>query len=206
MKDSQILSTFHDMPRPARRRGEPLVFDACEIGVALRAVLFVEVVMAVGALWGAHSLLDWVGRLALATAAALSGTLLWLLVACSFKRALARLPRPAQYGAGVALGALAGGYGCGLLALAGLVAPAPWLASACSGALLAAGLVAALVWRVKGRTPAATTARLAELRETSYFATKIVPGRGGGYRSISGLLEQRHSRHKRLAGRIDPLP
>ena len=37
-------------------------------------------------------------------------------------------------------------------------------ASASAGALLAGMLVAALVWRVKGRTPAATTARLTELQ------------------------------------------
>ena len=39
-----------------------------------------------------------------------------------------------------------------------------WLASACTGALLAAGLVAGLMWRARGRLPAATTARLAELQ------------------------------------------
>ena len=42
--------------------------------------------------------------------------------------------------------------------------PAPWVASAFAGALLSAVLVAALVLRAKGRTPAATTARLAELQ------------------------------------------
>ncbi|MFT4242972.1 MAG: histidine kinase, partial [Acidovorax sp.] len=40
----------------------------------------------------------------------------------------------------------------------------PWAASAATGALLAAMLVAALVLRARGRTPAATTARLAELQ------------------------------------------
>ena len=38
------------------------------------------------------------------------------------------------------------------------------LASAVAGALLAAVLTAALMWRVRGRAPAATTARLAELQ------------------------------------------
>jgi two-component system sensor histidine kinase AlgZ len=38
------------------------------------------------------------------------------------------------------------------------------VASGFSGALLSAGLVAALVWRAKGQTPAATTARLTELQ------------------------------------------
>jgi two-component system sensor histidine kinase AlgZ len=40
----------------------------------------------------------------------------------------------------------------------------PWLASACAGALLSSVLVAALVLRAKGRMPADTTARLAELQ------------------------------------------
>jgi two-component system sensor histidine kinase AlgZ len=46
----------------------------------------------------------------------------------------------------------------------GLLAPAPWAASAAAGALLSAVLVAGLVWRAKARMPAATTARLAELQ------------------------------------------
>jgi two-component system sensor histidine kinase AlgZ len=77
---------------------------------------------------------------------------------------LARLPLPVQYGFGVLLGALVGLYGCGMLSLAGLLTPAPWLASAFTGALLAAALVAALALRARGRTPADTAARLTELQ------------------------------------------
>jgi two-component system sensor histidine kinase AlgZ len=40
----------------------------------------------------------------------------------------------------------------------------PWLASACAGALLSAVMVSVLVLRAKGRMPAETTARLAELQ------------------------------------------
>ena len=47
MKDSRILSTFQETPgrqRPGagHNRQHALVFDACRIGVVLRAVLFVE--------------------------------------------------------------------------------------------------------------------------------------------------------------------
>ncbi len=42
--------------------------------------------------------------------------------------------------------------------------PAPWVASAFTGALLAAALLAALVLRAKGRMPADTAARLSELQ------------------------------------------
>src|SRR6185369_10061553 len=65
---------------------------------------------------------------------------------------------------GVSLGAVAGIYGCALMALVGFGTEAPWVASAFSGALLAAALVAALVLRAKGRMPADTAARLSELQ------------------------------------------
>jgi two-component system sensor histidine kinase AlgZ len=141
-----------------------LVFDACHVGVVLRAVLFVEVVVAVGAMFGSSSPVEWVTRLSLFTGGALPSTLVWLIAACSLKRVLARVSTAVQYGVGVILGALSGLYGCGLLALVGLVGNAPWVASAFSGALLSAALVAALVLRARGTIPAATTARLSELQ------------------------------------------
>ncbi|MES2880325.1 MAG: sensor histidine kinase [Pseudomonadota bacterium] len=167
MKDSQILSVFQDpaseLPAPAVTR--KLVFDACHVGVVLRAVLFVESVVAVGAMFGTVTFLDWLLRLSLLTGGALPATLVWLVVACSLKKVLARLSQPLQQAAGVVLGAVAGLYGCGVLAIAGLIeSPAPWLACAFGGALLSAALVAALALRARGTTPAATAARLSELQ------------------------------------------
>ncbi len=166
MKDTQILSTFQELaPEPAEvAPARVLVFDACQVGVVLRAVLFVELVLAVATLFGAASLLEWLNRWSLFTAGALPATLVWLISACSLKKVLARLGSSAQQVAGVLLGAVAGVYGCGMLYLAGLLEPAPWLASACSGALLSAVLVAALMLRARGRMPAATAARLSELQ------------------------------------------
>ena len=168
MKDTQILSVFQEpATQPAQEamvRPLVLVFDACHVGVVLRAVLFVQAVIAVAAMFGAATPLDWLLRLSLFTGAALPATLVWLIVACSLKTRLARLSPLWQKSAGVALGALAGLYGCGMLALMGLLDPAPWWASGFAGALLSAALVAALVLRAKGRTPAATAARLAELQ------------------------------------------
>jgi len=170
MKDSQILSVFQEtvMSPLDEAAGAPpvnaLVFDACHVGVVLRAVLFVEAVVGVTAAFGAYSLLDWLTRTSLITGAALPATLLWLIVACSLKKLLARLRPAPQQVAGIGLGALAGSYGCGLLALMGLIESPPWLASALAGALLSAALVAALVLRARGTTPAATQARLAELQ------------------------------------------
>lgn len=166
MNDSQILSAFQELPgqQRVRKPERALVFDACHVGVILRAVLFVEAVMGVGAMFGAAGFLDWLSRLSVLSGAALPATLAWLIVACSLKRLLARLPVPAQHLFGVALGAVAGLYGCGLLALVGFVGEVPWIPSAFAGALLSSALVAALVLRAKGRMPAATTARLSELQ------------------------------------------
>jgi two-component system, LytTR family, sensor histidine kinase AlgZ len=166
MKDSQILSAFQEtmLPVAPARPLRALVFDACHIGVVLRAVLFVEVVMSIGAMFGAAGPSEWLLRVALLSGAALPATLAWLIVACSLKRVLARLPPSGQQACGVALGGLAGLYGCAMMALVGTDNSAPWVASAFAGALLAAALVAALVLRAKGRTPADTAARLAELQ------------------------------------------
>jgi two-component system sensor histidine kinase AlgZ len=166
MKDTQILSAFQEVaPTQGRAAGaKPLVFDACQLGVVLRAVLFVELVVAVVVMFFSGDFMDWVTRVSLVTGAALPATLAWLLVACMAKQALAKMRVRTQYGAAVALGAVAGLYGCGVMSMAGLLAPAPWLGSASAGALLSAVLVAALIMRAKGRMPADTAARLAELQ------------------------------------------
>ena len=66
MQDNEILSTLA-LP-PSALPAEPaltgaagrLVFDACHVGVVLRAVLSVQAVVAVAALYGSA---DWVGWL-----------------------------------------------------------------------------------------------------------------------------------------------
>jgi two-component system, LytTR family, sensor histidine kinase AlgZ len=150
-------------PRPDLRPGSAML-DACRVGVVLRAVLFVEAVVAVATLFVVGNLGEWLLLAAIVTGGALPATLLWLLGACALKRALARSPERYQYLAGIALGALAALYGCGLLWLTGAVAAAPWLASALAGALFAGLMMAALALRARGQTPAATTARLQELQ------------------------------------------
>ena len=171
MQNKQILSTqpleletAPARPRPRAPVQRALVFDACHVGVVLRAVLFVEIVLGVGAMYGASTLLEWLARVSLLTGGALPATLVWLIAACSLKTLLQRLGTNGQFAAGVVLGALAGLYACAMLSLVGVAEQPPWLASAASGALLSAALVAALVMRARGRTPAATTARLTELQ------------------------------------------
>lgn len=166
MKDLQILSTlrrrstdrFLGVPNDA-----PL-FDACRVGEVLRAVVLVQAMMTVASLYWQAPFGQWLLRYSILTGATLPATLAWLISACALKKLLLKLPRLWQYAAGVGLGALAGLYGCAMLALADLVYPAPWLASALTGAMLAAALVASLVLRAKGRLPAATLARLSELQ------------------------------------------
>ncbi|MDR2155460.1 MAG: histidine kinase [Burkholderiaceae bacterium] len=161
MKDPQILSTLDERKVP---RAPQWVFDACQAGVVLRAVLYVEAVLAVGLMFAADSVAEWGAHVALVTGGAMPATLLWLVAACGLKVPLARLPWAAQAVAGVVMGALAGLAACGALAGLGLFSAAPWLASTCAGALLAAGLVAGLRWRARGNTPATTSARLSELQ------------------------------------------
>jgi two-component system sensor histidine kinase AlgZ len=169
MDDSKLLSAFQELSREQQSRAAApprhrAIFDACHIGVVLRSVLFVEAVMAVGAMYGAATLTQWVQRLAILSAAAVPGALGWLVATCSCKWLLARLPAPVQQGVGVGLGTICGLYGCGILALVGGAGQVSWLASACTGALLSSVMVFALVLRAKGRMPAETTARLAELQ------------------------------------------
>jgi two-component system, LytTR family, sensor histidine kinase AlgZ len=162
-QDSQLLSAFHEPSRglqPAPR----LVFDACHVGVVLRAVLFVEVVAAVGAMYVSSGWADWVARASLVTGVALPGVLTWLLVSCALKDLLARLPESVQAAIGVVFGLLAGLVSCGFVAVMGLHPRPPWLAGAATGAMFSGALVMALIWRARGAAPAATSARLAELQ------------------------------------------
>lgn len=166
MEDTQILSTLQESVPPTEPGGlaPALVFDACQLGVVLRAVLFVEVAIAAVVMFDSPGPMVWLSRLSLVTGAALPAVLAWLLVACLAKRVLARWKPGVQYLLAAFLGAVAALYGCALLAMTGLLQSPPWLASAFSGLVLSSVVVAGLVLRAKGRGPADTTARLTELQ------------------------------------------
>lgn len=166
MKDTQALSVLPDAAAPASASAlqSGLVFDVCQTGMVLRAVLAVELCAAVGVGFLAADALDWAIRLAVVTGGALPATVLWLLAACVGKRGLARLPANLQYGVAIASGALAGLYGCFMLVFSHLVVQGAWLASAGTGALVASAMVAVLVMRAKRQQPALASARLAELQ------------------------------------------
>jgi two-component system sensor histidine kinase AlgZ len=162
---SRLESTAKDRaPHPISKASQrPLAFDVCQVGAVLRTVLFVEAMTAVGMLYLSQGVSDWAVRLAQVTAGTLPATLLWLIVGCALKRPIGRLSWDGQYAAGAVLGALAGLFACALLSKLG-IREVPWLAGMFTGAVLAASIVASLVWRMRGRTPAGTTARLAELQ------------------------------------------
>ena len=175
MKDSRILSAFQELPHaqgalplsqmPEFKRSKEYLFDTCQVGVVLRAVLFVQAIVLVASLFETSGWRPWVELTMLLTGAAQPAVVIWLLGVCLLKKPLDRIPdERLQWGVAVVLGSVAGVYACGQLWLLGLLNPAPWLASAASGALVAAVLVAALVWRARAKLPAGTTARLTELQ------------------------------------------
>lgn len=141
-----------------------LIFDACHLGVVLRAVLGVELVLALAALYQGANGWEWLLQMAWLTSGGLPGTLVWLLMACSLKRVLHRMEGPHQYAIGIVLGMVAGLYATAMLAINGDVAHLHWLANAISGGVMAAVLVGYLVLRAEGRTPAATKAQLTALQ------------------------------------------
>lgn len=153
--------TGGDGPAPPGDR-----FDLCHVGVALRAVLFVESVLALGVMQVADTAADALSRFALASAVGLPATLAWLLLTCGLRRSITRLSVGGQWVAAAALGAVSAGLSRTLIGLAGqglidLGSPlAPWFSGAFIGVLL-------MVWlqlRRQGQAPADASARLSELQ------------------------------------------
>ena len=167
LPDSGLVPLAGDSrTRPQAKAVPRSAFDACHVGVVLRAVLFVQTIVAVAAMFQSVHPLDWLLRFSLLTGGVLPATLVWLIAVCLLKVQLARLRPALQWLAGLGMGSLAGLYGCAMLGLLSLVPvdAAPWWSSAAAGALVSAIVLAGLFWRVKARTPAATAARLAELQ------------------------------------------
>ncbi len=170
MKTPEILSTIDWPPSQAPAAPRPpaaverLVFDACHVGVVLRAVLFVQAAVAVASLFWAHGAMPWLLHTATLTAVTQPAVLTWLLLGCALKGTLGRWPLRWQVLAGVVLGALAGGFAMALAQWLALTTDPTWLAATLAGALLAGVVVAGLVWRTRAQTPASTQARLVELQ------------------------------------------
>lgn len=143
-----------------------LMFDACHTGVMLRALLLVELPLALLLLFSSQSLPDWLGRFALLTGVCLPAVLLWLLCGCVCKQWLNRQTHSVQWSFSLLLG-LCGG----LLSMAiyDTLSTTPnnkiaWLAAGLTGIGLACMLTSMLLMRQRASQPAQTVAKLAELQ------------------------------------------
>lgn len=118
----------------------------------------------VAALFEARSPQAWLAQVGLLTGGALPALIGWLLAMLGWQKWGQRWAHHAQWAVALTLGALAGCYACAMVSWMGLIDWAPWLASAASGVLVAAGLTAMLQWRQRAELPAAARARLATLQ------------------------------------------
>ena len=142
-------------------------FDVCQPGLALRAVLLVQAVLAVAALAQATGPLDWGQRQAASAFTGVAGTLLWLVLLCAAQRPLRRAAYARRAAAVTLLGAATALIGWAPLWGVGLSEAAGGLRVA--GVALAGAGFAALLWawlelRAKIWHPANASARLAELQ------------------------------------------
>jgi two-component system sensor histidine kinase AlgZ len=153
----------------ARARAAALAtaaFDVCHPALALRAVLLVQLALAVVALAGAADAAGWMARQAVLAFGGTAATLLWLVTVCALRRPLAALPAGPRAGAVMLLGALVALAPWWPLAAIGLVMGSAWqgAAAAAGGALAASLLWAWLALRARAWQPEDSRARLAELQ------------------------------------------
>ncbi len=142
-------------------------FDVCHPGLALRAVLGVQAVLAIVALGVAEGRADWAARQAVLAFAGVAGTLMWLVAVCAARRPLQRAGAATRAAVVLGTGAVAAGLAVLPLAWAGLAPAADGLRVA--AVLLAGAGFAGVLWawldlRARIWHPANASARLAELQ------------------------------------------
>jgi two-component system sensor histidine kinase AlgZ len=170
VRSSHYSTTRFDPVAEERARLEAqaaAAFDVCHPGLAVRALLLVQVVLAAAALAASGHSAEWGMRQAVFSFVGMAGTLVWLVVLCAAKRGLRRWEAPSRAAAVLLLGAAAALIGWLPLWWAGLTDPGRGLrvlGVALCGALLAALLWAWLELRAKIWHPANASARLAELQ------------------------------------------
>ena len=143
-------------------------FDVCHPALALRAVLLVQVVLAVLALAGATSVVHWGARQGALAFGGLAATLMWLVLVCALKRPLRDAPGALRTVLVLGIGAATAVLAWWPLAWAGLApegaTPLRLAGLALAGAAFAAWLWAWLDLRARIWQPANAAARLAELQ------------------------------------------
>ncbi|MCE4536845.1 histidine kinase [Pelomonas sp. P7] len=141
-------------------------FDVCHVGLVLRAVLGVQLLLALGAAVVAKDASQWLALTANGTVVTMFAVLSWLLTVCAAKRLWPRLPEPAQWAVLMALGAIGALSGFALLSLTSEEPPGLWRIGsiAACGASGAALLLAWLKLREHTQRPADALAQLVELQ------------------------------------------
>jgi two-component system, LytTR family, sensor histidine kinase AlgZ len=142
-------------------------FDVCHPALALRAVLLVQIVLAVVAMGSAQGAADWAQRQAALAFVGVVGCLIWLVSVCALRKPLRAASTAPRSGGVLALGALAALMAWWPVWWAGLGGPAHALrivAVALAGVGFAALLWAWLDLRSRIWQPANASARLAELQ------------------------------------------
>lgn len=141
-------------------------FDVCHVGLVLRAVLGVQLLLALGTALVARDAAQWLLLAANGTFVTMFATLSWLVIVCAAKRLWPRLPEPAQWGVLMALGAAAAALGFALLSFTDTEPAGAWRwgSVAAAGGSGAALLLAWLKLREHSQRPADALAQLVELQ------------------------------------------
>ncbi len=142
-------------------------FDVCHPALALRAVLLVQLVLAIGACVMSGSWVELGGRAAIGAFAGVTGAGLWLVTVCALRASLRKAPPSARLAAVLGLGALAGVAAWWPLAALDMLDSASGVRAA--GAALAGTGLSLLLWswlglRARIWQPAQAHARLLELQ------------------------------------------
>ena len=169
MSRTTSAEPLHPADAPSRiqaQRGRSAV-DLCHPMLALRVVLGVQAVLAIGVLIGAGDGPQWHLRQAGAMFIGAAATLCWLVLVCALRRVLGRWSALARTGAAMALGAACALAAWWPLWWLGLTRVGPGLAGlgiALAGAALAAACLAWVDLREQLWRPADARVRLAELQ------------------------------------------
>ncbi len=144
-------------------------FDVCHPALALRAVVGVQLALAVVAVAGASTAGDWLARQAMLCFGGVLGTVLWLVVVCAVRKPLALQTAWVRAAVVLFLGAAAGLSAWAPLAWADMVGAGTGLRFSAVGSGLAGLAFAAVLWawldlRARIWHPANASARLAELQ------------------------------------------
>ena len=150
--------------RDAAHAGAAL--DVCASALVLRALLWVQGVLAIGVLLATQGGADWLARQAMAMFIGLAGSLLWLVGVCALRSRLAGQPGPTRVVVLMALGAAAALLGWLPLCAAGMAEAS---ALRFAGVALAGAAAAGTMWvwldqRARLWQPVDSRARLAELQ------------------------------------------